>query len=126
MHKSKLAGFIIDCQGDDLGDAASFWGNALGMPRRTLPPAERDRYERLEDKQHGLHIEVQIVSHPSRMHLDIETDNIEAEVERLEKLGAKRVQAVSRWWVMEAPTGQRFCVVHADSPDFERLASEWP
>jgi predicted enzyme related to lactoylglutathione lyase len=126
MHKSKLAGFIIDCQGDDLDGAANFWGNALGMPRRTLPPAERDRYERLEDQQHGLHIEVQIVAHPSRVHLDIETDNIEAEVERLEKLGAKRVQAVSRWWVMEAPTGQRFCVVHADSPDFERLASEWP
>jgi predicted enzyme related to lactoylglutathione lyase len=126
MHKSKLAGFIIDCQGDDLDGAANFWGHALGMPRRTLPPAEKDRYERLEDRQHGLHIEVQIVSHPSRVHLDIETDNIEAEVQRLEKLGAKRVQAVSRWCVMEAPTGQRFCVVRADSPDFERLATEWP
>jgi Glyoxalase-like domain len=96
------------------------------MPRRTLPPAERDRYERLEDKQHGLHVEVQIVEHPSRVHLDIETDDIEAEVARLEKLGAKRIQQVSRWWVMEAPTGQRFCVVRADSPDFERLASDWP
>ena len=45
------------------------------------------------------------------MHLDIETDNIEAEVERLEKLGAKRVVKIHSWWVMEAPTGQRFCVV---------------
>jgi predicted enzyme related to lactoylglutathione lyase len=126
MHKSKLAGFIIDCQGEDLDAAANFWGHALGMPRRTLPPAEQDRYERLEDQQHGLHIEVQIVAHPSRVHLDIETDDIEAEVQRLEKLGAKRVQQVSRWWVMEAPTGQRFCVVHADSADFERLAVEWP
>jgi predicted enzyme related to lactoylglutathione lyase len=126
MHKSKLSGFIIDCQGDDLDGAANFWGQALGMPLKTLPPAEQDRYMRLEDRQHGLHIEVQIVGHPSRVHLDIETDDIEAEVKRLEKLGAKRVQAVSRWWVMEAPTGQRFCVVRSASPDFERLATEWP
>jgi hypothetical protein len=126
MHKSKLAGFIIDCQGNDLKGAAGLWGDALGMRQQSLPPAEQDRYERLQDRQHGLHIEVQIVDHPSRVHLDIETDDIEAEVQRLEKLGAKRIQAISGWWVMEAPTGQRFCVVRATSADFERLASEWP
>jgi predicted enzyme related to lactoylglutathione lyase len=125
MHKSKLSGFIIDCQSVDLDGAADFWGHALGMPVHTLPPAESERYRRLEERQHGLHIEVQIVGHPSRVHLDIETDDIEAEVQRLEKLGARRVQAISRWWVMEAPTGQRFCVVHANSPDFDRLASAW-
>jgi hypothetical protein len=59
------------------------------------------------------------VSHPSRVHLDIETDDIEAEVQRLEKLGREARRGVSRWWVMEAPTGQRFCVVRADSPDFD-------
>ena len=37
-------------------------------------------------------IEVQTVDHPSRVHLDIETDDIEAEVRRLEGLGAKTVQ----------------------------------
>jgi hypothetical protein len=72
-----------------------------------------------------LDIEVQIVSHPSRVHLDIETDDIEAEVRRLEKLGAKRIQAVHTWWVMEAPTGQRFCVVSASSPSFAQLAATW-
>jgi hypothetical protein len=51
------------------------------------------------------------VDHPGRVHLDIETDDIEAEVKRLEALGAKRVEFIKRWWVMEAPTGQRFCVV---------------
>jgi len=40
MHKSKLAGFIIDCQTDDLERAADFWGGALGMPVRELPAAE--------------------------------------------------------------------------------------
>jgi Glyoxalase-like domain len=126
MHKSKLAGFIIDCQSDDLIDAADFWGGALGMPVRELPGDEGQLYKRLDDSQHGLDIEVQKVSHPSRVHLDIESDDIEAEVRRLEELGAKRIQAIHTWWVMEAPTGQRFCVVRAASKKFAELATEWP
>jgi predicted enzyme related to lactoylglutathione lyase len=126
MHKSKLGGFIIDCQTGDLAGAADFWGAALGMLVRELPAAEAASYKRLEDSQHGLDIEVQIVSHPSRVHLDIETDDIEAEVRRLEQLGAKRIQAVHTWWVMEAPTGQRFCVVPASSKSFAEQASHWP
>ncbi|MGO9513935.1 MAG: VOC family protein [Steroidobacteraceae bacterium] len=125
MHKSKLAGFIIDCQTSDLAAAAGFWSSALGMPARELPGSEGEIYRRLDDPHHGLHIEVQKVDHPSRVHLDIETNDIEAEVRRLEKLGAKRVQAVQSWWVMEAPTGQRFCVVRASSPEFDRQASTW-
>lgn len=125
MHKSKLGGFIIDCQSKDLDGAANFWGEALGMDVRELPPAESQSYKRLDDTQHGLEIEVQIVSHPSRVHLDIETDDIEAEVRRLEKLGAKRIQAIKTWVVMEAPTGQRFCVVRASSKEFDARATEW-
>ncbi len=124
MHRSKLAGFIIDCQTGDLTQAADFWGGALGMPVRDLPPGE-ETYKKLEDLQHGLHIEVQTVSHPSRVHLDIETDDIDAEVRRLEKLGAKRVQFVHTWWVLEAPTGQRFCVVSASSLNFAAKATQW-
>jgi predicted enzyme related to lactoylglutathione lyase len=126
MHKSKLGGFIIDCQTGDLTQAADFWGGALGMPVHELPPGEGDTYKRLEDSQHGLDIEVQIVSHPSRVHLDIETDDIDAEVRRLEKLGAKRIHAIQTWWVMEAPTGQRFCVVRAASKSFAEQATQWP
>ena len=126
MHKSKLSGFIIDCCTGDLPAAAAFWSGALGMPVRELPSSEGEKYSRLEDAQHGLHIEVQKVDHPSRVHLDIETDDIESEVRRLEKLGAKRVQAIQNWWVMQAPTGQRFCVVRAASTEFERQATKWP
>src|SRR6202035_2054817 len=122
---SKLAGFIIDCQTADLPAAASFWGAALGMSTRPLPAAEGLKYVELLDPQ-GLHIEVQSVTHPSRVHLDIETDDIEAEVRRLETLGAKRIQAVQTWWVMQAPTGQRFCVVPAGSASFAKLATPWP
>ncbi len=126
MHKSKLGGFIIDCQTEDLDAAAAFWGGALGMPVRELPPDEAELYKRLEDSQHGLAIEVQKVNHASRVHLDIETDDVEAEVHRLEKLGARRVQPVRDWWVMEAPTGQKFCVVRAASPRFAAQATQWP
>ena len=126
MHKSKLGGFIIDCETDDLQHAAEFWGGALGMAVRELSAEEAALYKKLDDTQHGLHIEVQKVSHLSRVHLDIETDDIEAEVRRLETLGAKRIQAVQTWWVMQAPTGQRFCVVPAGSASFAKLATPWP
>src|SRR5271155_3302595 len=126
MHKSKLAGFIIDCQTKDLDGAAKFWGDALGMPVRELPPQEAEIYKKLEDAQHGLHIEVQIVSPPSRVHLDIESDDIDAEVRRLEALGARRIEAVHSWVVMEAPTGQRFCVIRASSAGFGEKANTWP
>jgi predicted enzyme related to lactoylglutathione lyase len=126
MHKSKLSGFIIDCQTEDLAQAAEFWAAALGMPVRELPPAEAELYKRLEDPQHGLDIEVQKVGHPSRVHLDIESDDIEAEVRRLEKLGARRIEAIKTWQVMEAPTGHRFCVVRAATPSFAKKATRWP
>lgn len=68
---------------------------------------------------------MQSVTHPSRVHIDIEADDIEAEVARLEKLGARRIQKIKRWVVMEAPTGQRFCVVSASSPQFAKKATTW-
>lgn len=91
MHRSRLAGFIIDCQTPDFDGAAAFWSAALGMPSRALPGTEGEKYVRLDEGGRDLHVEVQKVDHPSRVHLDIETDDIEAEVARLEKLGAKRV-----------------------------------
>jgi len=125
-HKSKLCGFIIDCRTDDLGAAADFWGRALGMEIRELPAEEGEKYVRLVDRSSELHIEVQKVDHPSRVHLDIEADDIEAEVQRLESLGARRVAQLHTWWVMEAPTGQRFCVVRKSSASFDAQANEWP
>jgi predicted enzyme related to lactoylglutathione lyase len=125
MHRSRLAGFIIDCNTTDLHAAARFWSEALGMDLRQLPAEEGGKYVALDDPDERLHVEVQAVSHPSRVHLDIESDDIEAEVRRLEGLGAKRVAQVHTWWVMEAPTGQRFCVVRAQSKGFAHGANEW-
>jgi hypothetical protein len=114
---SRLSGFIIDCQGDDLDAASAFWSAALGMPQRNLPGAEGRTYRRLLDPDTACIVEVQLVDHPSRVHLDIEADDVEAEVQRLESLGALRQQAVKGWWVMQAPTGQRFCVVPRRPPE---------
>ncbi|MDH4039671.1 MAG: VOC family protein [Gammaproteobacteria bacterium] len=126
MHKSKLAGFIIDCQTSNLDGAASFWSEALGMPMEQLPGAEGEKYVRLKDKTGQMHVEVQSVDHASRVHLDIETDNIVAEVQRLRALGAVVVEHVHSWCVMQAPTGQRFCVVRKDSERFDQQANVWP
>jgi len=123
MQDSRLAGFIIDCNTTDLAAAAQFWGAALRLDVRALPAAEGEKYMRLVDPEQRLHIEVQSVTHPSRVHLDIEATDVEIEVARLEALGARRVAQVHTWWVMEAPTGHRFCVVrrkNAGSSALER------
>ncbi len=113
MHRSRLAGFIIDCRTGDLSAASEFWSQALGMP---VIERESEIYDRLDASARDLVIEVQRVEHESRLHLDVEADDVEAEVARLERLGATRVAQVKTWWVMQAPTGQRFCVVRAKTP----------
>jgi predicted enzyme related to lactoylglutathione lyase len=70
-------------------------------------------------------VQIQRVDHESRVHIDIETDDIEAEVLRLEKLGASVVRRPERWVVMQAPTGQRFCVVRIQRPGFPKNANRW-
>lgn len=116
MHKSGLAGFIIDCNTDDLDAAARFWAEALRLPVSEAGLTPNPKYRHLATGPGGMNIEVQKVDHPSRVHLDIESTDIEAEVKRLEALGAKRLSTIEDWVVMEAPTGHRFCVVPARKP----------
>ena len=125
MHKSRFAGLIIDCKTDDLDAAAEFWGKALGTPADGKADFSRDPYVGLKVSDGEPYLEVQSVDHESRVHLDIEADDIEAEVARLEKLGATRVADVRHWVVMEAPTGQRFCVVPVIRGGFEENATQW-
>jgi len=127
MHRSRLSTFVIDCQVDDLEVAAEFWSKALG--REVLPPDPNEpNYLQLTASPEEPLLYVQKVDHDSRIHLDIESDDLEAEVARLEQLGARRIKFVKRWWVMQAPTGQVFCVLStqrgplADKPN----ANEWP
>jgi predicted enzyme related to lactoylglutathione lyase len=125
MHKSRLAGIIIDCESDDLDAAAAFWGAALGAPPDQKANLAKSPYVELRMPKDENYVEIQAVDHPSRVHIDIESDDIEAEVKRLEALGAKRIADIKSWCVMEAPTGQRFCVVRVVSRDFDKKANSW-
>ena len=111
MHQSRLGGVIIDCNTDDLNREAAFWSKALGYEIRLSDDPDDEKYVALDTPEGEPYIEGQSVEHPSRVHLDIKTDNLEAEVLRLEMLGAVRVKMVKQWWIMEAPSGHRFCVV---------------
>jgi len=125
-HRSRLAGFIIDCQTGDIDAAATFWSGALGLPVNQSYVDGDAEYVDFSGAPADLHIEVQKVQHPSRVHLDIETDDLDAEAARLEALGAKKVGFVKRWWVMEAPTGQRFCIVRMKHPEQGAKSNVWP
>ncbi len=125
MHRSRFAGIIIDCETDDLDVAADFWSAALGYPRKSTDESEGEIYRTLQVPQRATYVEVQKVDHQSRVHLDIESDDIEAEVARLEALGARKIEKFERWWVMEAPTGQRFCVVPPANKHFDESANHW-
>jgi predicted enzyme related to lactoylglutathione lyase len=125
MHRSRLAGFIIDCKTDDLEGAAQFWSAALGYELRPKAEETSPLYRCMRTDERDLHLEVQQVEHDSRVHLDIESDDIEAEAQRLEALGARRIGKVHTWIVMEAPTGQRFCIVRPQNPQFAERANVW-
>jgi predicted enzyme related to lactoylglutathione lyase len=111
MHRSRFCALVIDCKVDDIDAAATFWSRAFGKP--LVPPSsDSGSYRELSTQDDEPIILLQKVDHESRVHLDIEADDLDAEVSRLEALGARRIAFVrQRWWVLEAPTGHRFCVV---------------
>jgi len=125
MHYSRLCALLIDCQTSDIDQAARFWADALGRSVDSDHPGTRDDYRMLETPPDEPIVQIQRVKHESRVHLDIETDDIPAEVGRLEALGAKVVDRLERWVVMQAPTGQKFCVVRVQRPGFPKNATCW-
>ena len=126
MHHSRLCALVLDCRVDDLEPAARFWSAALGKPIDTLDEDGDGRYAALATAEDEPIILLQKVDHDSRVHLDIETDDLDAEVTRLEALGARRIAFVrERWWVLEAPTGHRFCVVRKQRERFGPHLNRW-
>src|SRR3954468_5209164 len=125
MHRSRINGILIDCNVEDIHAAARFWAEALGRPVDTDHPGTRGNYVMLTTRPEVSSIQIQRVDHESRVHLDIETDDIAAEVARLEKLGASVDTRKERWVVMRAPSGQRFCVVRVQRDGFPKGATTW-
>ena len=123
MHKSRLGAIIIDCRTDDLEREARFWSAALGGD--AVGPNDGGRYIDLRGDPAEPHVILQQVEHDSRVHLDIETDDRAAEVERLLALGASVVEVFPDWTVMQAPSGHRFCVIGARRDGFSDRANTW-
>jgi predicted enzyme related to lactoylglutathione lyase len=125
VHRSRINGILIDCNTDDIDAAARFWAEALGRPVDPDHPGTRGNYRMLATPEGEISVQIQRVEHDSRIHLDIETDDIPAEVERLQKLGATIDKQMERWVVMRAPSGQRFCVVRVQRDRFSDDAVTW-
>src|SRR4030095_9992678 len=107
MHRSRINGLLIDCKTDDIDAAARFWAEALGRPVDPNHPGSRGNYRMLETPPDELSVQIQRVDHESRVHIDIETDDIPAEVARRAKLGATVVNQLARWVVLQGPAGPR-------------------
>src|SRR5208282_756681 len=90
MHHSRLCAVLVDCKISEVDEAAQFWSAALGRAVDLAHAGSRGNYRMLETPPDEPIVEIQRVDHESRVHLDIETDDIPAEVARLEKLGASR------------------------------------
>ena len=113
MHRTRIYGFFIDTPADQAEDAVAFWAAALGTKLHRDPPD--DPYWRLVGAADGIQLEVQAVDDAPRYHMDIETDDVPAEVARLRGLGATAITDNGTWVVLRAPGGHIFCVVPVQS-----------
>jgi hypothetical protein len=108
-HYSRVLKIVIDAPPDRHDQELAFWQGALGQE---LPPVYSPEYHGAVLHGTDLMLLMQrLDAGQPRIHLDIHTDDLEAEVARLERLGAERVQPVQGWWVMRDPAGLPFCVL---------------
>ena len=125
MHHSRFCAALIDVPADVYEKTIAFWGGALGKAD-AAPDDDDPDYTDLGNPMPRMQFMVQRVGAPARMHLDIETDDVDAEVARLTTLGASAVERVKTWVVMRDPAGLVFCVVRPQFADFPEGANEWP
>ncbi len=119
-HQSRVCAVLFDVHSSSYETAARFWADALG---RNLNFDPNDKYTTLQGE-----VDYMIQNADSGregMHIDIETDDVEAEIARLEHLGAQKRNKVKDWWVMIAPGGSPFCVVPVQSKTWPQGASVW-
>jgi hypothetical protein len=126
MHRSRLVGILIDTPTAHVNAEMDFWSGALGA--QTYPAPGEEQFTVLIDAIPGLITVIQAVEDTPRYHVDIETDDLEAEVARLTALGA---ELVSRWkdaFTLRTPGGHLLCVVpiHSDPDTFASSARTWP
>jgi predicted enzyme related to lactoylglutathione lyase len=130
-HRSRLCHFVIDV--DDLDQAVTFWSAALDGIEESLSEKSRHIYRRLRLPDADIRVLLQRTDDEKvskeRMHLDLETDDVEAEVRRLEALGATRWDHQRErghdFWVMRDPWGNEFCVLQTEFPKLLARRRPW-
>ena len=126
MHRSRLSTVVIDCAAGDSERGFEFWSAALG---REPVASENPIYTSLRGRVGGdggpIVLLQRVPAAERAIHLDIETDDVAAEVRRLESLGARVKARIRNHVVMEAPSGHAFCVVPVHRPDFPAKAAVW-
>ncbi len=126
MHRSRFSTLLIDVPRADAPAAATFWSAALGVPARPVPGEEE--FTDLPGAVPPLVLAVQAVDDQPRYHLDIETDDVDAETARLVALGAVQIDRWLDCRILRAPGGHLLCVIprHSDAETFERYSRVWP
>lgn len=95
------------------------------MPARTVP--DEQQFTSLHGALPGLVLAVQAVDDQARYHVDIETDDVEAETRRLVAHGAVEIGRWLECVTLRAPGGHLVCVIpsHTDPETFEALSQAW-
>lgn len=131
VHRSRLCHFVIDVA--DLDRGVRFWSAALSAAEEPVSERSRPIYRRLRLPDSEIRILLQRTSDKKtskeRMHLDLETDDVETEVQRLEALGATRWdhQQERGWdfWVLRDPWDNEFCVLQPEFPALLARREPW-
>ncbi len=130
MHRSRIGVLLVDHPAESYDAAASFWAGVTGSDRGSADgPSPGDPYESLVPLGGGELLELQRTGAgtPARVHLDLETDDVAAEVARVVGLGATVLEQREGYTVLTDPGGLVFCVVPVQTGEqFERHATTWP
>jgi Glyoxalase-like domain len=109
MHRSTLGAFSLDVPSSHIDQSTAFWSAALATTSRI--GTQHPEFRPLEGRFGGLEGFLQDIGEtPPRVHLDVHTDDVEAEVARLVGLGATEVARHGVWVVLHDPAGMAFCV----------------
>ena len=109
-HYSRVDKIVIDVPASTHDRELAFWQNATGGETGHSQRYPEFHWARLPGQAIAMLVQ-RLGEGPGRLHLDIHTDDLDAEVARLEALGATRVREVNGWWVMQDPAGLPFCVI---------------
>ncbi|RZS90838.1 hypothetical protein EV189_0067 [Motilibacter rhizosphaerae] len=125
MHRSRVSTLLLDVPTAEAPAASAFWSAALGVPAEPVPGEEQ--FTSLPGAVPGLVTAVQAVDDAPRYHLDIETDDVAAETDRLLGLGAVEVGRWLECVTLRAPGGLLLCVIprHSSDDEFDAAARTW-